>query len=170
MKRVLVCLALVVSTLALFVPCAGAVGGAVCRVTGRIVFSPNTENDGGWSIEEGIIDCSGLLAGGKSRILGPGQFKASGSYSALAPAGGACLRQAGTGMVDYRIPTSGGFVIITEPASFALAGAGVLRTPSLNGTFEVAPPYNGDCATKPVTSATFVAEAVLYRGVEPTKT
>jgi len=166
-KRLLACWALVVLPLVGFAAPAGAAGGGVCRISGRIVFSPKTDSDGAWSIQDGVIDCQGLLAGGKNRILGPGQFKGSGTYGALAPAGGACMHQTGMGTVDYRIPTSGGFLSITEPNSYAMVGAGSFTTPTLRGTLQVAPPYNGDCVTKPVTSATFVAEALLYRGVEP---
>ena len=43
---------------------------------------------------------------------------------------------------------------------------GRFTTPSLNGTFQVAP-SSGDCVTKSVTSAVFVAEAALVRFVPP---
>jgi len=168
-KRFVACWALVALPLVAFASGAGAVGGGACRITGRMVFSPQTETNGRWSIEDGIIDCQGLLSGGKNRILGPGEFKGSGSYSALG-GGGACLHQTGSGTLEYRIPTSGGYLFISEPDSYTMAGVGAFTTPTLRGAFEVAPPYNGDCVTKPVTSATFVAEATLYRGVGPGST
>jgi hypothetical protein len=166
-KRLLACWALVVLPLVGFASHAGAAGGGVCRIMGRLVFSPKTDSDGAWTIQDGVIDCQGVLAGGKNRILGPGPFKGSGTYGPLAPAGGACMHQTGTGTVDYRIPTSGGFLVISEPNSYAMVGAGSFTTPTLRGTFEAPPPYNGDCVTKPVTSTAFEAEALLYRGVEP---
>jgi hypothetical protein len=166
-KRLLACWALVVLPLVGFASHAGAAGGGVCLIMGRLVFSPKTDSDGAWTIQDGVIDCQGVLAGGKNRILGPGPFKGSGTYGPLAPAGGACMHQTGTGTVDYRIPTSGGFLVISEPNSYAMVGAGSFTTPTLRGTFEAPPPYNGDCVTKPVTSTAFVAEALLYRGVEP---
>ena len=57
----------------------------------------------------------------------------------------------------------GGDIVITEPENHTLAGAGLFATPTLHGPFEIAPPYDGDCVTKPVTRATFAAEVVLYR-------
>jgi hypothetical protein len=166
-KRCLAGCALLLLPLIGWAPGAGAAGGGACRITGRIAFSPRGDNEGAWTIEAGVIDCQGVLAGGKNRIVGPGEFKGSGDYKALAAAGGACLHQAGTGTVEWRIPTSGGFLSVSEPDTYTLVGVGSFATPTLHGTFEVAPPYNGDCVTKPVTTATFVAEAVLYRGVEP---
>jgi hypothetical protein len=166
-KRFLVVSAMVALALVGFVPEAGALGGGACRISGRMVFSPQSDNEGGWSIDRGVIECAGLLAGGKNRILGPGEFGGSGTYKALAGAGGACLRQAGTGKVEWRIPTSGGYLVVSDPVSYTLVGAGAFTSPDLFGTFQAAPPYSGDCVTKPVTSASFVAEAMLYRGVEP---
>ena len=171
MNRFLACWAMVLLTVVEFAPGAGAYGGGVCRITGRIVFSPRSAGEGGWSIEDGVIDCAGVLSGGNKRILGPGQFQGSGSYSSALPAaGGACPAQAGSGTVEYRIPTSGGYLVVNEPDSYTLVGVGSFATPTLHGTFEVAPPYDGDCVSKPMTGATFVAQASLYRGVQPTKT
>ena len=167
MKRLLACWALVVLPLVGFASQAGAAGGGVCRIIGRIVFSPKTDSDGGWSIQSGIIECQGVLAGGKNRILGPGKFTGSGTYGPVAPAGGACMHQTGKGTVNYSIPTTGGFLVISEPRWYAMVGTGSFTTPTLRGTFQAAPPYTGDCVTKPMTSAGFVAETVLYRGVEP---
>ena len=167
MKRFLVGSALVALALGGFAPDARALGGGACRISGRIVFSPQSDNEGGWSIDRGVIECAGLLAGGKNRILGPGEFTGSGSYKALAAAGGACLHQAGTGKVEWRIPTSGGYLVVSDPVTYTLVGVGAFTSPNLFGTFQAAPPYSGDCVTKPMTSAAFVAEALLYRGVEP---
>jgi hypothetical protein len=44
-----------------------------------------------------------------------------------------------------------------------LVGAGVFDTPTLHGPFQVSPPYDGDCLTKPVSRASFVAQVLLYR-------
>jgi hypothetical protein len=168
-KRLFACLALVVLPLVEFAPGAGAYGGGVCRISGRIAFAPGSATNGQWSIEGGVIDCQGILSGGKNRIVGPGELKGSGSYASTLPAaGGACLQQTGSGTLEYRIPTSGGYLVISEPDSYTLVGVGSFATPTLHGTFEVAPPYTGgDCVTKPPTGAAFVAQAVLYRGVEP---
>jgi hypothetical protein len=167
-NRFLACLALVVLPLVEFAPSAGAYGGGACRITGRIAFSPGSATSGQWTIDNGVIDCQGLLSGGKNRIVGPGEFKGSGSYTSSLPTGGPCLQQTGSGTLEYRIPTSGGFLFISEPDSYTLVGAGEFVTPTLHGTFELAPPYaGGDCVTKPPTRAAFAAQAVLFRGVEP---
>jgi hypothetical protein len=158
----LACWSLVVLSPVEFAPAAGAVGLGVCRISGTIVFSSRTAGDGQWSIVDGIIDCQGLIAA-RRRILAPGPFKGSGSFTALPDGGGTCLHQAGSGTVDYRIPTSGGDILITEPDAYTLAGAASFTTPTLRGTFELPPPYDGDCLTRPVTRAPFVAQALLYR-------
>src|SRR5262249_13245260 len=152
-KSVLAGWALVGLSLVGFAPGAGAVGGGFCRISGKIAFRPQSAGAGQWSIEDGVIDCAGLLSGGKNRMLGPGPVKGSGSYSPLAAVGGACLHQSGSGTVEYRIPTSGGYLVISEPDTFTMVGVGALTTPTLRGAFEIAPPYGGDCVTKPVTSA-----------------
>lgn len=155
------CWALVVVSLD-FAPPAGAVGLGVCKLSGTIVFSFSTANEGRWSIGDGIVDCQGLIAA-RRRILGPGPFKGSGSFTGVPDGGGACLHQAGSGTVDYTLPTSGGDILISEPEAYTLVGAGAFTTPTLRGIFELQPPYDGDCVTKPVTSALFVGEARLYR-------
>jgi hypothetical protein len=165
-KRFVVGWAVGVLALAASVPGAGAVGGGACRITGRILFTPNGTG-GGWSIERGIIDCQGLLAGGKNRVVGPGELRAAGTYTTAPGPGGACVHQIATGTFDYQIPTSGGFVVINEKGGYTLVGVGALTTPTLRGTAQVAPPYTGDCVTKPVTVATFLAQVTLYRGVGP---
>jgi hypothetical protein len=165
-KRFVAGWGLLVLALAGWAPSAGALGGGVCRIGGRISFTPTSDTAGDWRIADGVIDCQGLLSGGKTRILGAGPFTGSGTYSALG-GGGACLHQAGTGMLDYRVPTSGGVIFFSEPGAYTLVGAGALTSPTLRGTFSLVPPFNGDCVTKPVTSATFASQVVLYRGVEP---
>jgi len=161
-KRFLVLLTLVVLPIVQFPPTADAVGIGGCTITGTVHFSPPKGSEGQWSIEGGVIDCQGIIAA-RRRILAPGPFKGSGSYTALPDGGGACLHQAGSGTLDYRIPTSGGDILISEPIAYTLVGAGSFTTQTLRGTFELKPPYDGDCVTKPVSSASFVAEALLYR-------
>lgn len=167
MKRLMVGWAVVVLALVASVPGAGALGGGACRITGRIAFAPKSPGDGTWTIERGIIDCAGLLAGGKNRITGPGELQGTGVYTTVPVPGGSCVQQVATGRFSYRIPTSGGYVVIEEPGGYTLAGVGALSTPTLRGTLEIAPPYTGDCVTKPVTAAAFLAQVTLYRGVEP---
>lgn len=168
MKRVLACWALVALALAGWAPSAGAIGGGMCRITGRIAFSPQGATGGQWTIENGVMNCVGTLAGGRHRFVGPGQFRGSGSYTSSVPsASGACLQQAGKGMVEWHVPTTGGYLVANEPNDYTLVGIGSFTTPSFRGSFQLAPPYNGDCVSKPVTGAAFVAEAALYRGVEP---
>jgi hypothetical protein len=73
------------------------------------------------------------------------------------------MHHVGTGNVDYMIPTTEADVRIKEPHDFVLAGAGAFATPSLHGSFQITPPYAGDCVTKPVTRATFIAQALMLR-------
>jgi hypothetical protein len=148
--------------LAGFVPAAEASGGAICSISGTINLFPASASQGHWTIEPAVINCQGLFRA-TERITGPGRFAGSGSY-AEAPAGsGTCMHHAGTGKVDYMIPTSEADVRIQEPHDFVLAGAGAFTTPSLRGSFQITPPYEGDCVTRPVTRATFIAQAVLLR-------
>lgn len=44
-----------------------------------------------------------------------------------------------------------------------MAGTGAFSTPTLRGTFQVTPPYDGDCQTTPLTKALFFAEASMVR-------
>jgi hypothetical protein len=166
LKRFLAGVGLVVLAFAGWTPSAGAIGGGACRISGRIAFSPKSDSAGDWRIDDGVIDCQGLLSGGKTRILGAGPFGGSGSYGVLG-AGSACLRQTGSGTFVYRVPTSGGVIFFTEPGSYTVVGAGALTSTTLRGTFALVPPFNGDCVTKPVTGAPFVSQVTLYRGVEP---
>ena len=151
-----------------FVPAADATGAAACTITGTITFahSPNSTAEGVWTIDPAIISCQGLF-NGYERILGPGKFSGKGSYTALPGGNGTCLRNVGSGKVDYTFPTTGADVHLVEPNEYTLAGVGAFTSPSLKGTFEITPPYEGDCVTKPITKALFVAEAALIRFVPP---
>lgn len=162
MKRFVAVLGLVVLPVFGSIPAADAVGHGVCTITGRITFSPPTLSAGAWDIESAVIDCQGLIAA-RRRIIGRGPLQGSGSFATVAPGNGGCLEQTGAGTLEYRIPTSGGDIRVSEPVNHTLAGLGVINTPTLHGTFQLAPPYDGDCVTKPMARATFVAEVVLYR-------
>ena len=71
--------------------------------------------------------------------------------------------------LDYVIPTSEQDVHVVEPESSVLAGAGSFTTPSLQGSFQVSPPYDSrDCLTGAVTRALFVAQGVMVRLRRPT--
>jgi hypothetical protein len=147
-----------------FIPAADAAGTAVCTISGTMNFTPSsTATEGVWSIGPAVINCQGLFKG-VQRITGPGSFRGSGSYTALPTGGGTCLQHVGTGTVDYLIPTSETNAQVSERHDFILAGGGAFTTPSLRGTFQASPPYDGDCVTKPVNRATFVAQATMLRG------
>jgi hypothetical protein len=163
-RSVAVLMGLVLLPLIGFAPNADAAGGGVCSISGTINFLPESgaATKGKWSIEPAVISCQGLFRA-YERITGPGAFLGTGTYTALPDGNGACLHQVGSGEVDYTIPTTEADVHITEPHEFVLAGGGAFTTPSLNGSFEVTPPYHGDCMTRPVTRATFVAQGVLLR-------
>lgn len=149
------------------VPHAGATGGAVCSVTATITFSAGSlvATAGSWAIGPGVISCQGLF-NGYERIIGPGSFTGSGTYKALPDGSGTCLRNVGTGTLDYGFPTSQADIHLVEPSTYTLAGAGAFMTPSLRGTFQVAP-LDGDCVTRPVTTGVFVAEVTLVRFAPP---
>jgi hypothetical protein len=145
---------------------ADAAGVAACTITGTITFSSSapTPREGVWTIDPAVIDCHGQFNTWE-RILGPGSFTGSGTFTMAPHGGGACVQHVGSGTVDYRIPTSEQDVHLVEDQTFALAGAGSFRTPSLGGTFQLAPPHDGDrnCLTEPVTRAVFVAQALMVR-------
>jgi hypothetical protein len=163
-KRILAVLALVVLPAIGFPTPAHAVGYGACNILGTITFAEPSAlaATGTWSIGPAILDCQGIV-GKRARIIGRGPFRGQGTFSALAPAGGACLRQSGVGHVQYEIPTATGTIKVDETENHTLAGAGVIDTPTLHGTFQLPPPYTGDCLTKPVTKATFVAQLILIR-------
>ncbi len=145
-------------------PPAAATGTAVCTISGTITFSASqlTAADGKWAIGPAVISCQGLY-NGYERIMGPGGFAGAGTYTAFPPGSGSCLRSVGSGTVEYGFPTTQYDIRLVEPQDYTLVGAGAFTTPSLKGTFEVTPPYDGDCVTKPVTKALFVAQASLVR-------
>jgi hypothetical protein len=152
------------------VPAADATGGSACTISGTITFSASsvTAREGLWAIGPAVISCHGLF-NGYERILGPGSFAGSGTYSAFPSGSGTCLHNVGKGTIDYTFATTASDIHLVEPSTYTLAGAGAFFTPSLNGTFQVAP-TNGNCVTEPVTSAFFVAQAVLVRFVPPDPT
>ena len=167
-RSVAVVMGLVLLPLAGAVPAAEATGGGACTITGTIGFSNVHSTRGTWTIDPAVITCQGLY-NGYERFTHPGTFSGTGSYTALPTRSGTCLHHVGSGTVDYTFATSGADIHLVEPQSYALAGAGVFTTPSLRGTFQVTPPYDGDCLTKPVTRALFVAEATLVRFHPPDK-
>ena len=160
MKRFIAGLSVLGMAVLGFMPSAGAVGYGACTIIGTISFSSQTPSAGTWSIGPATLDCQGIV-GKRARITGRGPLSASGTYEALAPA--SCLPQKGTGKVTYVIPTASGVIRVDEALNDTVAGVGVIDTPTLHGTFQVLPPYDGDCVTKPLKRATFVAQVVLYR-------
>ena len=162
MKRVVAVLALVVLPALGFTQPAHAVGYGACTIVGTITFSTTTMSTGTWTIGPATLDCQGII-GKRARITGRGPFTGSGTYTAIAPGDGGCLRQTGTGKVEYSIPTASGTIQVREAETHTLAPVGVIDTPTLHGTLQVLPPYDGDCVTKPVSRAAFVAEVMLYR-------
>lgn len=162
-RRLLILLSALIPTVVGFVPPAQALGGAACLITGTITFSRPaagaTGQMGTWNMGPGQITCNGIIKG--YRIYGSGPFTGSGSYEALPVAGGPCLQHVGTGMVDY-VMRSGAMVWhMQEAQKFVLAAAGEIATPTLRGPAKLAPPYEGDCVSKPVTRAFFAAEVVM---------
>jgi hypothetical protein len=161
-------LGLVVLALVGWVPPAGATGAAVCTISGTISFSHSelTSTEGTWTIGPAMINCQGPY-NGYERIIGPGRFAGTGTYRAFPDGTGTCLHSVGSGTVEYGFPTTAYDIRLVEPNNYTLAGVGTFSTPSLKGTFEVTPPYDGDCVTKPVTTALFVAQASLLRFYPP---
>jgi hypothetical protein len=145
-------------------PPAAATGTAVCTISGTITVSAPqpTTADGKWAIGPAVISCQGLY-NGYERIMGPGGFAGAGTYTAFPPGSGSCLSSVGSGTVEYGFPTTQYDIRLVEPQDYTLAGAGAFTTPSLKATFEVTPPYDADCVTKPETKALFVAQASLVR-------
>jgi len=163
-RRIALLVGLVGLPFAGLAPTAHAMGEAACTISGTITFAPDAASSGRgiWTIGPGVINCQGLFRA-KRLITGPGSFIGSGTYEEASTGSGTCLHSIGTGQVDYIIPTTEATNRIQEPHDFVLAGAGAFTTPSLRGGFQVTPPYEGDCVTKPVTRATFVAEALMMR-------
>ena len=161
MKRFVAVLGLLVLPVIGFTSEAGAAGYGACTISGTISFTPKSPTAGTWSLSPAIIDCQGLIAA-RRRIIGGGAFKGSGTYEALPPGDSACLRQSGTGKMEYEIPTTGGAIKVTEPGDYRLTGVGTVSTPTLRGAFLV-PPSGGECLRKPVTRAAFHAQVILLR-------
>ena len=159
--RLLPLLPLVVTPFVASVPAAEAIGGAACTISGTINFFPPAAGtaEAQWRIGPGAINCQGALNG--YHFYGQGPFSGSGTYTGLPAAGASCVHYLGTGTVDYVMRTGAMVHRIRETKRFTLAGAGTFVTPSLRGGLALAPPYEGDCVTKPLTQATFVAQAVL---------
>jgi hypothetical protein len=149
-----------------FPPPAGALGAGVCTISGTISFSPSpqTPMHGGWGIDPAVIESRGLFRSW-DRILRPGPFTGSGSYSIGRGNSGPCLHHAGRGTVDYMIHTAEQDVHIVEPHDFVVARGGTFMTPTLSGTLQVVPPSDGqkDCLTTQVTKAFLFAQVVMTR-------
>lgn len=145
-------------------PQAEATATAACAISGTINFSPlpTVATQGTWSIEPAVISCQGVFRA-YDRITGPSEFTGSGTYVDIGDGPGSCMQHVGSGEVDYVIKTPEADVRINEPHEFVLAGAGTFATPSLKGSLQVSPPYEGDCVTSPVTRATFLAQGLFVR-------
>jgi hypothetical protein len=164
-RTTLLVLAVVALPLVGFGPVADATGAAACTISGTMTFTAASveASQGAWAIDPAVISCQGLY-NGYERILGPGAFSGAGTYTAFPAAGGSCLHHIGVGTVDYTVLTSASDVHLVEPHAYTLLGpTGTFESPSLRGSFQVMAPYDGDCVTKPVTKALFVAQAVLTR-------
>jgi hypothetical protein len=145
---------------------ADAIAAGACVITGTIAFSPSVWSAarGVWEIESGVIRCRGPF-----RVPHPeqmngdaGAFSGIGWYTTVASGQGHCLRELGTGTVDYWIRTEEQDVHVKEPHAFLLAGAGLFTTPTLRGTFQI-PRYEGNCLSAPVTKGTFLAQVTVVR-------
>ena len=171
-RRILLLVAVIATSVVGFIPPAGALGGALCRISGTITFGPPAADApagtaGAWTIDPAQIECDGAING--YRISGTGPFAGSGTYTGLPAAGSACghfVHLVGTGNVDYLMRSAAMIYRVRESKRFVLSGAGEFSTPSLRGAMQLLPPYNGDCVTKPVTRATFFAQG-RYLRTEP---
>ena len=151
-------------------PPADALATGACAITGTITFTPSAAGPehGAWVIGPAVISCRGPF-----RVPHPeqmsgeaGSFSGVGSYDAVPSGQGQCLRQLGTGTVDYWIKTEEQDVHVKEPHAFLLAGAGLFTTPTLRGPFQI-PLYEGNCLTGSVNRAMFLAEVTLVRTPPP---
>ena len=164
MKRPIALLAgLALSAFVAPTPSADALGLGACTISGTITFrhSPATPDNGSWQISPGVIQCRGQF-NTRELMVRDGAFAGAGSYTVLPSGEGSCLRQLGSGTVDYWIPTDEQDVHVKEPHAFLLAGVGAFTTPTLRGSFQI-PKYDGNCLTTPVTKALFLAEVSLVR-------
>ena len=170
-RRILLLIAGVATSVVGFVPAASGLGGAACLISGTITFAPPSAEapagPGAWNIGPAQIQCNGIING--YRIWGTGPFTGSGTYTALPAAGSACghlAHHVGMGNVDYLMRSAAMLFRVRETKRFVLAGAGEFSTPTLRGALQLLPPYDGDCVTKPITRATFVAQG-RYLRTEP---
>jgi hypothetical protein len=171
-RRILLLGAIVAMSVVGFVPAASGLGGAVCVISGTISFAPPSAESpagspGAWNIGPAQIQCNGIING--YRIWGTGPFTGSGTYTSLPAAGSACghlAHHVGIGDVDYLMRSAAMLFRVREAKRFVLAGAGEFSTPTLRGALQLLPPYDGDCVTKPITRATFLAQA-RYLRTEP---
>ena len=170
-RRIVLLGAIVATSVVGFVPAAHGLGGAVCAISGTITFAPPAAeapgSAGTWNIGPGQIQCNGIING--YRIWGTGPFHGSGTYTSLPVPGDSCghlVHHVGLGNVDYLMRSAAMLFRVRETKRFVLAGAGEFSTPSLRGAIQLLPPYDGDCVTKPITRATFVAQG-RYLRTEP---
>lgn len=144
-------------------PAAEAFGAGACTIGGTITFTQGqTPGQGDWAISPGVIQCRGQF-NTYEYMMRQGSFSGSGTYTTLPSAQEGCLRELGTGTVDYWIPTDKQDIHIVEPYAFLLAGAGAFTTPTLRGVFQVTT-FDHNCVTGPVTKASFLAQVTLFRG------
>lgn len=166
MRRSLGILAGVVLSVALTpTPAAHAVGAAACTISGTITFTPTTPavDRGDWHITPAVIQCRGWMTFSDERMLaGNGSFTGAGPYTTMPTGEGGCLRQLGTGTVDYWIPTNLQVAHIQEQTTFHLVGVGAFTTPTLRGTFQI-PVHDRNCLTTAGRKGLFVAEATMVR-------
>ncbi|HEV8626281.1 MAG TPA: hypothetical protein VG034_17665 [Acidimicrobiia bacterium] len=145
-------------------PAAEAFGAGACTIGGTITFTPSgqTPGQGTWDISPGVIQCRGQF-NTYEYMLRHGSFSGSGTYTSLPSTEGTCLKELGTGTVDYWIPTDKQDIHTVEPYAFLLAGAGAFTTPTLRGVFQVTT-FDHNCVTGPGTKASFLAQVTLFRG------
>lgn len=155
-------------------PPAGAFGAGACVVSGTIRFTPTVANPdrGTWDIIPAVIQCHGMFnfnssprgrRGVGERFVGPGEsFTGSGWYRTSQVPGAGCVQHLGEGSLDYWMVTENQDLHIKESATFRLAGAGVLTSPTLNGSFQVLS-HDGGCMTGPAGTGLFTAELAFVR-------
>jgi len=171
-RRILLFGAVVATMVAGFAPAASGLGGAVCVISGTIAFLPPAadspaDTPGTWTIGPAQIQCNGIING--YRISGTGPFNGSGTYTSPPVPGSPCghlVHHVGMGQVDYIMRSAAMIYRVRETKRFVLAGAGEFSTPSLRGAIQLVGPYEGDCVTKPITRATFLAQG-RYLRTEP---
>lgn len=143
-------------------PSAEAFGAGACTIGGTITFvSGQVPGQGAWAIEPGVIQCRGQF-NTYEYMQRTGPFTGSGTYTTLPSAENGCLRELGTGAVDYWIPTDKQDIHVNEPYAFLLAGAGAFTTPTLRGVFQITT-FDHNCVVGPVTRASFQAQVTLFR-------